>query len=71
MWRPRRCENPWMNLSTLYIFQPTANYASLAYTTVGYDLPDINLARNIIYPTEDWGTKCAAYYCIDTFLSDI
>ena len=39
--------------------------------TVGSDLSDIYLSGNLIYPTEDWGTKCAAYYCIDTFLSDI
>ena len=25
----------------------------------------------LIYLTEDWGTKSAAYYCMDTFLSDI
>ena len=35
--------------------------------TVGFDLSDIYLSGNLIYPTEDWGTKSAAYYCIDTF----
>ena len=34
--------------------------------TVGSDLSDIYLSRNLIYPMEDWGTKSAAYYCIDT-----
>ena len=29
--------------------------------TVGSDLSDIYLSGNLIYPTEDWGTKCAAY----------
>ena len=33
---------------------------------VGSDLSDIYLSGNLIYPTEDWGTKSAAYYCIDT-----
>ena len=35
--------------------------------TVGSNLSDIYLYRNLNYPTEDWGMKCAAYYCIDTF----
>ena len=39
--------------------------------TMGSDLSDIYLSGDLIYPMEDWGTKCAAYYCIDTFLSDI
>ena len=42
----------------------------IAYT-VGSDLSDIYLFKNLIYPTEDWRTKSAAYYCIDTFLFDI
>ena len=39
--------------------------------TVGSDSSDIYLSGNLIYPTEDWGTKSAAYYCIDTFLSNV
>ena len=35
--------------------------------TVGSDSSDIYLSGNLIYLTEDWGTKSAAYYCIDTF----
>ena len=33
--------------------------------TVGSDLSDNYLSGNL----EDWGTKSAAYYCIDTFYS--
>ena len=39
--------------------------------TMGSDLYDIYLSGDLIYLMEDWETKCAAYYCIDTFLSDI
>ena len=39
--------------------------------TVDSDLSKIYLSGDIIYLMEDWGMKSAAYYCIDTFLSDI
>ena len=35
--------------------------------TVGSDLSDIYLSRNLIYPTEDWGMKSILlyiYFCI-------
>ena len=38
---------------------------ALIYPTSTY--PELNL----IYSMEDWGTKNAAYYCIDSFLPDI
>ena len=39
--------------------------------TVGSDLSDIYLSGNMIYPTEDWGMKSAAYYCIRRHGSDV
>ena len=39
--------------------------------TLGSDLSNIHSSKSLIYPTKDWGTKRAAYYCMDTFLSDV
>ena len=52
-------------LHGLWVLQPNL------LRTVGSDLSDNYLSRNLIYLTEDWGTKSAAYYCIDAFLSNI
>ena len=40
---------------------------TLLLQSMGSDMSDIYLSGNLLYLTEDWGMKSAAYYCIDTF----
>ena len=65
-------------MNTICIWLVNIKLASLSSTglcnchiryIVGSDLSDIYLSGNLIYPTEDWRPKSAAYYCIDTCYS--